>query len=109
MLAAIVSFARPELGVWLTIQYIAGLDEGLAEAESIAADCTGESRIGVGVGGVGFHQHLGLDPCLVGVMVRIQPVIHKDEFSIGLGFISKAVFGARSRSFKRDLLASNTV
>ena len=54
MLAAIISFARPELGVRLALEDVAGLDEGLTQAELIVPCPSREICIAGGVRGVGL-------------------------------------------------------
>ena len=109
VLAAVISFTRPELGVRLALQDVTGLDERFTETEVVLTGASGKSRISRRVGSVGLQHHLGLNPPLVGIVVRIQPVIDEDEFSVSFRFVSQTVFRARSGSLKCDLLAANAV
>jgi hypothetical protein len=43
------------------------------------------------------------------VMFRINPVVYKNELSIGFRFISQTVLGISSRGLKRDLLTATAV
>ena len=42
-------------------------------------------------------------------VIRVQPVVDKDELAVGFRFVSQAVLGAGPRSLKRNLLAAGAV
>jgi hypothetical protein len=93
------------------------------------AGCPGQCRLGRRLHAAGtdrYPWHLGnlhnwksswrwpyhdlcLHPRLIGIVIGVQPIVDKDEFSVGFRFISQAIFGASSRSFERNLLATHAV
>ena len=109
MLTTVESLACPELGVWLALQDVAGLNKGFTEAKLIVTGAPGEIGIVGRVRGVGFNHHLGLHPRLVGIVLRVQPVVDKDQFRVGFRFIPQSVFGPSPRGLKCNLLPAQAV
>ena len=65
MLAAVISFTGPELGIGLTFEHVAGLHEGFSETELIVANTLRKVCVIRRVGGVGLDHHLALHPRLI--------------------------------------------
>jgi hypothetical protein len=109
MLAPIVSFARPELGSRLAVEHVAGLNERFTQAELIVADTIREICITSGIRGVSLDHDFCLHPRLVGIVIGVQPVVDKNEFPVGFGFVSQAVFRAGIGSLEGDLFPALAV
>src|SRR5438132_725878 len=109
MLSAVISLACPELRVRLALEKIASPNKDFSQTKLIVAG--GVIKIGVagGVRGICFQHDLGMKPGLIGVVVRIHPIVNKDEFPVGFSFVSKAVFCARTGRLECDLLSTFTI
>src|SRR5262249_18209761 len=104
VLPAVISFPGPELRIRLALQDVASLYESFAQAELVVPDSSQEVRITGGIGGIGLEHHLRPHPCFVAVVVRVQPVVDKDELAVRFRFVAQAVFGIRAGSLECYLL-----
>src|SRR5262249_7322399 len=109
VLAAVVAFPRPELGVGLALEDVAATDERLAQAELVVVGGVGEVGVGCGFRRFRLDHALRLEPGLVAVLVRVQPVVDEDRLAVGLGLVAQPVLRARARGLERDLLAADAV
>src|SRR5262249_18041055 len=109
MLATVVSFAGPEFGVRLALQDVTNLNKGFAQTELIVTNAIGEARIARRIRGVGLDHALRLRPRLIGSFIWIDPIVDKNEFSVGLCFVPEAVFRARSGRLKGNLFPTLAV
>src|SRR5262249_1296971 len=79
------------------------------KAKLIVARAIREVCVACRVGCIRLHHELGLHPCFVRIVLRIQPVIDKNEFSVSFRLVTQPIFSACARRLKRDLLPSGTV
>ena len=77
--------------------------------ELVVTDAIAEARITGGVRGVGLDHELRLHPRFAAIVLRIDPVVDKDQLSISLRFISQAILRAGSWGLKCDLLPAYTI
>src|SRR6516165_6308417 len=109
VLAAVISFAGPKLGIGLTREHIAGLDEGFPETELIVANTVRKICVIRRVRGVGLDHDLGFHPRFIRILLRVEPVVHEDQFAVGFCLVSQTIFRPGSRCGKCDLLSALTV
>src|SRR5258708_6782993 len=109
VLSPIISLATPELGVRLALEEIARLHERLANSELVAAGSARRRSKIFGIRRIGLNQKLAPEPRLVGVVIRIHPIIDKDQFRVCHRSISQPVFGLSPRRFECNLLAASAV
>src|SRR5215831_774483 len=104
MLAPVISLTNPKLGIWLAFKNIAPTDKGFPQAELIIAGAVVEVGITGRVRGVRLEHNLGLEPCPVGIVVRVQPIIDKNELAVSFSFVAEAIFRSGTRRLKGNLL-----
>src|ERR1700752_4553896 len=109
MLAPVKALACPELGIQLIFKYIANLNKRLSQAELIVTNSQGKICVISGVGGVGLNQKFCFHPKFICIVIRVQPVINKDELRVCFRFIPQTVFRISSRSLKCDLLSVSAI
>src|SRR6516162_10980846 len=115
MLAPVIPFARPEDRIRLSVsQEVASANKCLAQSKLVVStgrNLTIDHRLRKGsvvrgVSGVCFEHDLRLDPSLVWVLSRVQPVVNEDELPISFRFVPQSVFRFCARCLKCDLLAT---
>src|SRR4029453_1406565 len=91
VLATVKPLAGPDLGVRLALEKIAGTNEGLSQTKLVVGARVVEIGIAGGVGGVGLDQSLRPEPCLVGIVFGVQPVVDENQLTVCLGFVAEPV------------------
>ncbi len=79
VLTSVVSFSCPELGVRLALKSIADLNEGFTKAELVVTRATREICVVRTVRGVGLYHDLRFHPDLIGIVLRVYPVVDEDQ------------------------------
>ena len=109
LVAAVIPFARPELGIGLALKYVAALNEGFTQADLVVADASTKIRVACRVRGIGLNHKLRLHPRLIGIVFRIQPVVDEDQLTVCFRLIPQPEFRIGPRSLKCHLLSAPAV
>ncbi len=109
MLAAIVTFTGPELRVRLAVKNVAGAHERLPQAKLVTSRVPRKICVARIVSCVRLDHHFRLQPCFVAVVLRVQPVVDENEFSVSFCFVAQAIFRIGAGSLKRDLRSALAV
>jgi hypothetical protein len=83
--------------------------QGLPQAVLIGSRSIADRAIVLGIRCVGLNHQLSPEPGVVGVMVRVYPIVNKDQFRVGFHFVSWSVLGFGSRRLKRNLLPADAI
>src|SRR5216683_2851303 len=106
VLAPVVAFSGPELRIRLALQDVASAHKRFAQPELIVSRVARKICI---TPCVGLDHHFCFHPGFVAVVLRVEPVVDENEFSISFCFVAQAIFRIRAGSLKRDLRSALAV
>src|SRR6185295_6769292 len=109
MLASVVAFTSPEFRVWLTLQDVAAAHKGFPQTKLVISRVPRKICVARVVSSVRLDHHFRLQPRFVVAVIRVQPVVDEDEFSVGFCFVAQAIFRIRAGGLKRDLRSALAV
>src|SRR6266576_3302640 len=109
MLAAVVAFTGPELGIRLAFEDVAAAHKGLAEPELIVAIVARKIGVAGGIRGVGLNHYFRFQPRFIVIVCRVEPIVDENEFSIRFRFVAESILGVSTGSLKGDLLTAFAV
>src|SRR6266851_3129188 len=109
VLAPVVAFSGPELRIRLALQDVASAHKRFAQPELIVSRVARKICITRIIPCVGLDHHFCFHPGFVAVVLRVEPVVDENEFSISFCFVAQAIFRIRAGSLKRDLRSALAV
>src|SRR6266404_2019110 len=109
MLATVIALTGPELRIRLALQDMAAAHERFPQTKLVISRVPRKICVARIVSCVRLDHHFRLQPCFVAVVLRVQPVVDENEFSVSFCFVAQAIFRIRAGSLKRDLRSALAV